>query len=374
MKVILTGGGTGGHIYPALALKKRIEEIYPTAEFLYIGTSRGLESKIVPDNQVPFKAIEVEGFKRKLNLSGILYNLNTVKLFLTSIGKAKKIVKEFSPDIVIGTGGYVCAPVCYAAAKAGFPTMIHEQNSVAGITNKFLARYVDKVAICFEEAANQFKGNESKVVYTGNPRAQEVAGIEWSPILKEFDLDPVKETVLIFGGSRGAQKINQAFIESFDLLEEQHYQVLYVTGEVHFEEISIKLKQKYPSVYPSDTVKVVPYIKEMPKVFAAVSLVVGRSGATTLAELTSLGMPSILIPSPNVTEDHQTKNALSLADKDAAVMIKESELTKKRFVEEISQLMSDSNKRKQMAVHSKEIGKQKASDELIAVINTIKKT
>lgn len=371
MKVLLTGGGTGGHIYPALALQKRIEERYPGTEFLYIGTERGLESRIVPDSGVPFKAIKVEGFKRKLNLSGIIYNLNTIKLFLTSIGKAKKIVNTFAPDVVIGTGGYVCAPVCYAAAKSKVPTIVHEQNSVAGITNKFLARYVDKIAVCFEEAANQFKGNENKVVYTGNPRAQEVAGIEKTSILEQFNLDPAKETVLIFGGSRGAQRINQRFIESYQQFANQHYQVLYVTGEVHHEAILNQLKEKYGETFEIMNIRVVPYIKKMPEVFASVSIVVGRSGATTLAELTSLGMPSILIPSPNVTEDHQTKNALSLVNHGAALMIRESELSAERFVKEIDQLMKDKAKRKEMAESSKKLGKQKASDELIEVINQI---
>lgn len=371
MKVLLTGGGTGGHIYPALALKKRIEERYPSSEFLYIGTERGLESKIVPENGVPFKMIKVEGFKRKLNLSGILYNLNTIRLFLSSINQSKKIIKEYAPDIVIGTGGYVCAPVCYAAAKAKIPTIIHEQNSVAGVTNKFLARFVDKIAICFEEAASQFKGNESKVVYTGNPRAQEVANIKKTPILEQFELDPNKETVLIFGGSRGAQQINQTFIDSFEKLSEQPYQVLYVTGEVHHKTILNQLEKNYGESVHKESIRIVPYIQEMPKVFAAVSIVVGRSGATTLAELTSLGLPSILIPSPNVTEDHQTKNALSLVHQGAALMIRESELSVEHFVEEINTLMKDEEKRKEMANNSKKLGKQKSSDELIEVINQI---
>ncbi|WP_208558845.1 undecaprenyldiphospho-muramoylpentapeptide beta-N-acetylglucosaminyltransferase [Marinilactibacillus kalidii] len=373
MKVLLTGGGTGGHIYPALALKKRIAERFPDAEFLYIGTDRGLESKIVPENDVPFKSIRVEGFKRKMNLSGILYNLNTIKLFIKSIRKAKKLVKQFNPDVVIGTGGYVCAPVCYTASKLNIPTIIHEQNSVAGITNKFLARYVDKIAVCFEEATEQFKGQEHKVVYTGNPRAQEVAALQPSDILKQFDLSSDKETVLIFGGSRGAQKINETFIDSYDALAHAPFQVLYVTGEVYHDEIVQKIADRYSIKNNHTSVKIVPYIHDMPKVFASVSLVVGRSGATTLAELTSLGMPSILIPSPNVTEDHQTRNALSLVNQEAALMIKESELTKEKFVETINQLMMDDIKRNEMAVHSKKMGKQQASDELIAVIRSISK-
>ncbi|MEC6747623.1 undecaprenyldiphospho-muramoylpentapeptide beta-N-acetylglucosaminyltransferase [Marinilactibacillus sp. XAAS-LB27] len=371
MKVLLTGGGTGGHIYPALALKKRIQEQYPDSEFLYIGTERGLESKIVPKNGVPFKAIKVEGFKRKLNPSGIAYNLNTIKLFLGSIRKARKLIRDFNPDVVIGTGGYVCAPVCYAASKQKIPTIIHEQNSVAGITNKFLARFVDKIAVCFEEARAQFKGQEHKVVFTGNPRAQEVALLKPDAILETFGLNSEKETVLIFGGSRGAQKINQTFMDSFEQLVNSPYQVLYVTGEIYYDEITQEINTRYKELSFQDSVKIVPYINDMPQVFASVSLVVGRSGATTLAELTSLGMPSILIPSPNVTEDHQTKNALSLVNKKAALMIRETELTAERFVKDMNTLMSDEQKRKDMAGNSKKMGKQRASDELIEVIQSI---
>lgn len=373
MKVLLTGGGTGGHIYPALALMRRLREVQPDTKFLYVGTERGLESKLVPDQNIPFKSVKIEGFKRKLNLDGIKYNINTVRLFLKGIKDSKKIIREFQPDVVLGTGGYVCAPVCYAAAKEGIPTIIHEQNSVAGITNKFLARYVDKIAICFDEAREQFSKQGEKIVFPGNPRAQEVAGIQSQGELEEYGLDPEKKTVLIFGGSRGAQQINDAFVASYADFVEKDYQILFATGEIHFEKIREELIGEYGPVLNPQNVSVVPYIENMPQVFAGVSLVVGRSGATTLAELTALGMPSVLIPSPNVTEDHQTKNAMSLVKKDAAFMITESELTKDKLLASIDELMQDEAKRTQMAERARENGKPFAADELIQVLlDTIK--
>lgn len=361
MKVLLSGGGTGGHIYPALALLRQIKKEDPTAEFLYVGTERGLESRIVPEAGVAFKAVKVEGFKRSLSWD----NVQTILLFIKAIKESKKIIQSFQPDVVIGTGGYVCAPVVYAAAKQHIPTIIHEQNSVAGVTNKFLARYTDKIAICFEEAKHAFSSYEEKVVYTGNPRAQEVAGIATSSVLAEYQLDPAIPTVLIFGGSRGAKPINQAFIGALSQLNEKHYQVLFATGEVHFEKIKSEIGDT------AKNISVVPYISNMPEVFANVSLVVSRSGATTLAELTALGLPSILIPSPYVTNDHQTRNAESLVKKGAAKMITEKELTPNTFVSAIDELMLNEANQAEMAVQAKEMGVPDAADRLIGLIKEL---
>lgn len=361
MKVLLTGGGTGGHIYPALALMRRLKSIDPTTEFLYVGTERGLESTIVPNAGVPFKAIKVEGFKRSLSLD----NVKTIQLFLQGIFKARKIVKEFAPDVVIGTGGYVCGPVMYAAAKLRIPTIIHEQNSVAGVTNKFLARYVDKIATCFEEARSEFNKYSSKVVYTGNPRAQEVAGIKPSGALKEYNLKPGVPTVLIFGGSRGAKAINTSFIEAIPAFSKKDYQVLFASGEVHYNTILEQVGEV------TENISIVPYIPNMPEIFANVSVVVSRSGATTLAEVTALGLPSILIPSPIVTNDHQTSNANSLVKHNAAKMIAEKDLTTETFIQTIDELMNDPEKRKEMSQQAEKIGVPDASDRLIQVINDI---
>ncbi|MFC6348488.1 undecaprenyldiphospho-muramoylpentapeptide beta-N-acetylglucosaminyltransferase [Vagococcus carniphilus] len=359
MKVLVSGGGTGGHIYPAVSLVKYIQKKHPDAEFLFVGTKKGLESKIVPDQGIPFETIEIQGFKRSLSPS----NFKTVYLFLKSITDAKKIIKKFQPDIVIGTGGYVCGSVVYAANKLKIPTIIHEQNSVAGVTNKFLSRYVDKIGICFSDVAKDFPSQ--KVVMVGNPRAQEIAGIGKSDVLKEYELNPEIPTVLIFGGSRGAMAINNAVLESLPILVDKKYQVLYASGDIYFEEVDKKWQTLSED---NQNIKVVPYIKNMEHVLRNVDVVVGRAGATSLAEITSLGLPSILIPSPNVTNDHQTKNAQSLVNKNAALMVRNADLNKETLVSAIDELMMDTEKKESMAKASKAEGIQDATDRLYRLI------
>lgn len=360
MKVLLSGGGTGGHIYPALALIDYIKEQHPETEFLYVGTKKGLESKIVPDKDIPFETIEIQGFRRTLSMD----NVKTVTLFIKGIKESKKIIKEFKPDIVIGTGGYVCAPIVYAAHKLKIPTLIHEQNSVAGMTNKFLSRYVDKIGICFPDVATDFP--KEKVVLVGNPRAQEVANVGKSDVLMEYGLEPSKKTVVIFGGSRGALTINNGMKEALPLFEKEGYQTLYASGNLYYDEVS-QLAENMTCSH----VKVVPYIKNMEHVLANVDLVVGRAGATSLAEITALGLPSILIPSPNVTNDHQTKNANSLVQVNAAKMIRDSELTGAVLVKEVNGIMNNNDVRQEMAKASKEQGIPDASQRIYQLIESL---
>jgi UDP-N-acetylglucosamine--N-acetylmuramyl-(pentapeptide) pyrophosphoryl-undecaprenol N-acetylglucosamine transferase len=362
MKILVTGGGTGGHIYPALAFVNYVKAQEPQTEFLYVGTEKGLESKIVPDYNLPFQTIEIQGFKRSLSLQ----NFKTVYLFLASIRKAKKIIREFKPDIVIGTGGYVSGAVVYAAHQLKIPTIVHEQNSIPGITNKFLSRYANKVAICFSDVAQYFP--KEKVVLTGNPRAQEVATAQTSDILSEFQLDPQQPTVVIFGGSRGALKINQAFIEAFPLFCEKPYQVLYASGERYYQELqkTLKLSQKQLT-----NISIQPYIKKMVDVMANSNLMVGRAGATSIAEFTALGLPAILIPSPYVTNDHQTKNAQSLVKAGAVEMISDQELTGQRLVAAVDAIMLDPEKRQRMATSSKHEGISDASKRLYDVVKDL---
>ena len=365
MRVILTGGGTGGHIYPALALYRIWKERYPETDFLYIGTENGLESALVPHQNIPFKSIEIQGFRRSLSLK----NVQTVYKFLSSVRKSKQIIREFNPDVILGTGGFVCGPVVYSATQLGIPSIVHEQNSIPGLTNRFLARYVDRIATCFEDTIQYFPKQEKKVVLTGNPRAQEVASLEKKPVLEDYGLDSTKDTVLIFGGSRGAYKINQMTVAAFDSLSQQDYQVLFATGESYYkEEVEKKDLQ-----LNTDTFKTVPYISNMPEVFTNVSMVVARSGATSLAEITALGLPSVLIPSPNVTNDHQTKNANSLVKKGAAKLLSESELTVKQLVHDIDTMMSNTEVRQKMSAASLDMGIQNAGDLLMDEMLAIRK-
>ncbi|EOH93450.1 undecaprenyldiphospho-muramoylpentapeptide beta-N-acetylglucosaminyltransferase [Enterococcus haemoperoxidus ATCC BAA-382] len=362
MKILITGGGTGGHIYPALALVNHVKQVEPNTEFMYVGSQAGLESQIVPKYNIPFKTIKIQGFRRSLSPQ----NIKTVYLFLSSIGKAKKIIRDFQPDIVIGTGGYVSGSVVYAAKQLKIPTIIHEQNSIPGMTNKFLSRYVTKVAICFPDVAEYFP--KEKVVLTGNPRAQEVVTIEKTNVLSEYGLDPKKKTVVIFGGSRGALKINQAFIEAFPLFEEREYQVLYASGERYYKELqeTLNLSEKKLT-----NISIQPYIDKMAEVLAAADLMVGRAGATSIAEFTALGLPAILIPSPYVTNDHQTKNAQSLVRSGAVEMITDQELTGPKLVTEIDGVLLDDTRHQSMAEASKKEGIPDAAERLYKVVKEI---
>ncbi len=367
MRVLLTGGGTGGHIYPALAVARRLKEMDANVSLLYVGTERGLESRIVPSEGIPFKAIEIEGFKRSFNLEGLKYNLKSVGLFLKSIQESKKIIEEFKPDVVLGTGGYVSAPICYAAAKAGIATVVHEQNSFLGLTNKFLIRSIDALAISFDDILTQVDGYEEKVVFTGNPRAQEVASAEMPMVDSVYGLDVTKDILLIFGGSRGAARINQSVVDAYLTLLSRNYQVIFVTGENQYDEIKEKLDAiTLLKRNPQFVVK--PYINDMIEVLRHTSAIVSRSGATTIAEITVLGIPSILIPSPNVTDDHQTKNAMSLVKHNAAILLNEEALSGETLAAEVDALMSNPSARKAMSERASQLGEPYATDQLIKVM------
>ncbi|MRX70807.1 undecaprenyldiphospho-muramoylpentapeptide beta-N-acetylglucosaminyltransferase [Bacillus lacus] len=354
MKVVVSGGGTGGHIYPALALINEMKKEDQEAEFLYIGTEKGLEKKIVGREGIPFQSIEITGFKRSISFE----NARTIFRFLKGVNESKKMLKEYKPDVVIGTGGYVCGPVVYAASKLKIPTIIHEQNSIPGLTNKFLARYVDKVAVCFEEAKSFFPSE--KTVLTGNPRASEVIGVDGSKGKASAGLHPQKNTVLIFGGSRGAKAINDAVLAMLNNLGKREYQVLYITGEVHYETVMNKAKK---AGIP-DNVHIKPFIHNMPEVLAGVELIVSRAGATSLAEITALGLPSILVPSPHVTANHQEKNARALSDHGAAVLLLESELNNDNLLKKIDDILLNQEELQHMQQASRKLGMPDAARRL----------
>jgi UDP-N-acetylglucosamine--N-acetylmuramyl-(pentapeptide) pyrophosphoryl-undecaprenol N-acetylglucosamine transferase len=361
MKIVISGGGTGGHIYPALALIREIQKETDAAEFLYIGTNNGLESKLVPRENIPFKSIHITGFKRKLSFE----NVKTIYRFLKGVSDSKKILKEFKADVVIGTGGYVCGPVVYAGAKLKIPTIVHEQNSVPGLTNKFLSRYVNKIAVCFEEAEDYFPKN--KVVFTGNPRATEVIGKDGIKGRLSVGLSTTGPSVLIFGGSRGARPINEAVVKSLSDFSKKPYQVLYVTGDVHFEAV---VKEAELVGSPQNVI-IKPFIHNMPEVLAGIDLVVSRAGATTLAELTSLGIPSILVPSPYVTNNHQEKNARALSDHGAAELLLERDLNSNSLVKYIDMILLDKEKLTAMKTKAKKMGVPDSAKRLFAVIKQL---
>ncbi|WP_025028063.1 undecaprenyldiphospho-muramoylpentapeptide beta-N-acetylglucosaminyltransferase [Caldalkalibacillus mannanilyticus] len=363
MRVLISGGGTGGHIYPALSIIKEIKQQEPDSVFLYVGSSKGLEADIVPRENIPFQSIEVSGFRRKLSLD----NLKTIYRFIKSVRESKKMIRDFKPNIVIGTGGYVCGPVVFAAARLGIPTLIHEQNVIPGLTNKFLSRFSSAIAVSFEGSASFF--NHSTIEITGNPRATEVAQASRKEGRASLNLPLTKKIILIVGGSRGAKAINLAFLEMINQLpklKDCHF--VYVTGDVHYNEIREQVEKKGASI---EQVTLKPFVYNMPDVLAATDLIVNRAGASFLAEITSLGIPSILIPSPYVTNNHQEKNARWLEEKGAAKVILEKELNGDILYQSIAQLMQDENELKKMSTASRQVGYPEAAHHIYQLMKKI---
>lgn len=362
MRVIFSGGGTGGHIYPILALIKRMQERDLIDDVLFVGSKRGQETKLVPKAGIKFKSLNVQGFSKK-NLTS---NFTTLKLFVNATKDAKKIIEEFKPDIVVGTGGYVSAAIVYQAAKMKIPTLIHEQNSVVGVANKFLAHFVDRITYVFDDAADQFS-EKKKLVKTGNPRSQEIFENKNRTSLSKFDLKENVDTAMIFGGSGGAKKINDIAVESIDELNKRPYQILFVTGQNYYNDVKTALAHHQIN----ENIKIVPYVSDMPSLLPNIGTVVSRSGATTLAEITALGVPAILIPSPNVTHNHQEKNANDLAQKGAATVLYENDLNVNNFVCSIDHILLDHDSAEKMSLASKKLAVTDASDQIIQVMENI---
>lgn len=365
MRVVLSGGGTGGHIYPALAVAAQCAAEDSASEFLYIGGQRGLESSIVPKSGLPFRAIDITGFRRKLSVD----NVKTVMRFLKGVRSSKQMLKEFKPDVVVGTGGYVCGPVVYAAAKLGIPTVIHEQNAVPGLTNKFLSKYVSTVAVSFEGSESAFSG-AGRVIYTGNPRATVVHTADKRMGYKSLGLPDDSRIVLVVGGSRGAKAINETMVEmASELPKLGHLSFVYVTGESYYDSTREAIAGKLGQL--PGNLKVLPYVHNMPEVLAATSLIVNRAGASFLAEITSLGLPSILIPSPNVTNNHQEKNARMLEKAGAASVILEPELSGQRLFRSIQDIMQSRERHAGMSAASKGLGKPDSAQRLVAELQRL---
>lgn len=366
MRVIFTGGGTGGHIYPIMAIIERLKErgICTDDEILFVGTHRGLESKIVPAAGVNFETINIQGFNRKHPLK----NFETIRLFLKATKRAREILTNFKPDVVLGTGGYVSGALVYEAARMHIPTMIHESNSVVGLANKFLGHYVDRICYTFDDAAKQFS-EKKKLVKTGNPRSQQVLALNNHPIdlEKEWQLSSNMPTVLVFGGSRGALAINRIMLKSLMQLKKKPYQVIWATGTYYFDAV----KKKIANVDIGKNIKILPYIQNMPALLPQMTCVVSRSGATSIAEFTALGVPVILIPSPNVTHNHQMKNAMDLEKAGAALVIPENDLNPNNFVSSIDHILLDEQYAEKMSKASKSLGVPDASDQVIKVMQEI---
>ncbi|WP_018132745.1 undecaprenyldiphospho-muramoylpentapeptide beta-N-acetylglucosaminyltransferase [Effusibacillus pohliae] len=353
MKIVVSGGGTGGHIYPALAIARYLAE-KEQAEILYIGTERGLESDIVPRSGFAFRTIEVSGLKRSLSL-------DTIKTFVR-LGKgllqARRLLQEFQPDVAIGCGGYVVAPVIFTAKLLGIPTYIHEMDVLPGLTNRSLSRFADRIGVSFEGAVRHFSHVRQKVVVAGNPRASEVVRVTPEQVRKrkqELGLDPAKKTVVIVSGSRGAEPINDATVRMLDsVVQQRQFQLVYITGKIHYDKVAAQLQAK--GYGPRTGIFLKPFVYDMPPLLAGADLLVSRAGATTIAEATALGIPGIYIPSPYVTNNHQEHNARWLADAGAGMMIRESDLTPELLYHTISSLIESPSKLQAMKERSRALG------------------
>lgn len=356
MRVIISAGGTGGHIYPALAIIDKIKEKEPNSEFLYIGTHNRMENDIVPKHGIPFKTIEIYGFYR----TKIWKNFKTVSAFIKSYKKCKKMIKEFKPDVVVGVGGYVTAPVIYAAYKLGIKTFIHEQNSIPGKCNSLLSKYATKIGISFKSSAKYFPSE--KTVFTGNPCSENA--VKTIPSDKtEFGLSKDKKLVLCVMGSLGSEKINDFFIKSLSLFNGKKYEILYVTGKGSYDKV---MERKFPS-----NVKIVPYIDNLPRIMKKADIMVSRAGASALSEIIALKIPSILIPSPYVPDNHQYKNAIDLVNKKAAVLLEEKDLSGDILVRKIDELISDEVKLNKMKNNLTEFGVLNSSTKIYDVLRGI---
>lgn len=346
MKVIMTGGGTGGHIYPAIAIADEIKRRFPDAEILFVGAKRGLEKTLVPDNGYPIKLIPVQGFNRKKPLK----NIEVLRDLRQGNKLSKKILADFKPDVVIGTGGYASAPVVKMAQKMKIPTYIHEQNAFPGVTNKMLEGHVEKVFLGFEEGSAYFKHPE-KHVTAGNPVRKSFYELDKKQARIDLGFDEKDFVLLAFGGSQGAGRINQAMlsvIETFQNTEDM--KICLATGRYYYDAVCSELAEK--KIETGSNIKVMEYISDMNRYLAAADLVISRSGAITVAEVTVCGKPAIFIPSPHVTGNHQYFNARAVAEKGGAVVIEEKDLDHKALAERILQMKNDPEILRDMAVKS----------------------
>ncbi|HHV64758.1 MAG TPA: undecaprenyldiphospho-muramoylpentapeptide beta-N-acetylglucosaminyltransferase [Peptococcaceae bacterium] len=362
MRVIVSGGGTGGHIYPAMAIAKGLQERFPDCQVLYVGTKEGMEAKLVPENGLDFQGISGRGLPRKLSIE----IMKAAGTNLKALWETKKILKEFKPDLVVGTGGYVSGPVVLTAALFGFPTLLHEQNAFPGKTNKMLARVVKKVMVTFPESAKYFS-SEQKIEVVGLPVRPEIGKLDRKESAKVLELETGKTTLLITGGSRGALSINKAVIYLLTKLKEYpDIQLIWATGSATYKAIIEELESQ-GITWRQKNWKIVEYLTNMPEALALADLCLCRAGATTLAELSAAGKAGILVPYPYAAENHQEYNARVFEEKGAAQVILDRELTGPLLWQKVEKLIFNRFKLEEMGRRSAEVFKPGALDRILNI-------
>ena len=366
LKFILSGGGTGGHIYPAVAIANELKSRFPNAEFLFVGANDKMEMQKVPQAGYKIEGLWIAGLQRKLTLQNAMFPFKLID----SLWKSRKIIKKFKPDVVIGTGGFASGPLLQMANMLNIPTVIQEQNSYPGITNKLLSKKANTICVAYENLERFF--SKEKMILTGNPVRQDLIDIESkrAEAIQYFNLDTSKKTVLVLGGSLGARRVNQLIEKELNNFLSQNVQVIWQCGKLYFEEY-----KKYNSdkliTDNAQLITVLAFIDRMDLVYAAADIVISRAGASSVSELCIVGKPVIFIPSPNVAEDHQTKNAQSIVDKKGAIMLKESDL-EEQFSLVFEALVKGQGKQDQLSTNIKQLALPNATkkivDEIVSLI------
>lgn len=357
IRILLSGGGTGGHIYPAIAIANELKKRYPNAEFLFVGAQDKMEMEKVPQAGYEIKGLWISGIQRSLTAK----NLSFPFKLISSIVKARKIIKQFRPNVVVGTGGFASGPTLYVAAQKKIPTLIQEQNSFPGITNKLLSKKVDKICVAYDGLERFFPKN--KLIKTGNPVRQDLQDVASNRknALEVFELDTKKKTVLVLGGSLGARAVNRLIAENVDWLMQQGVQLIWQTGKLYYEE--------YKHHSEKDGVQTHAFLSNMNEAYAVADFIISRAGASSISELCLVAKPTIFIPSPNVAEDHQTKNALAVVEQNGAVLLEEKNLSVFQTI--MKEILENEKQQKDLAKNMKALALPKATETIVDEIEKL---
>ncbi|MEN7548871.1 undecaprenyldiphospho-muramoylpentapeptide beta-N-acetylglucosaminyltransferase [Rapidithrix thailandica] len=363
IRIIISGGGTGGHVYPAIAIADALKSIDESIEILFVGAEGKMEMEKVPQAGYRIIGLWVSGLQRKLTVKNLMFPFK----LLHSLWKARRIVKEFKPQAVVGVGGYASGPVLKAANAKQIPTVLQEQNGYAGLTNKLLAQKAQRVCVAYPNMEKYFP--ENKIRFTGNPVRNDIMQLEGlrEKAFEYFRLDPQKKTLLVFGGSLGAKTINDSLLQAIEVLLKKGYQIVWQTGKFYYNQLQVALEGK-----KGNGLWLGAFIDRMDYAYAVADLVVCRAGALSISELCLAAKATVLIPSPNVAEDHQTKNAMALVNEKAAIMVKDSE-AREQFTEVVLDLLHDDEKREDLSKNICKLGKPNAAKDIAEeVLNLVK--
>ena len=354
LKVIISGGGTGGHIYPAIAIANALQKINPDIEILFVGAENRMEMQKIPEAGFKIVGLPITGIQRRLTLK----NLSFPYKLWTSIRKAKKILKEFQPQVVVGVGGFASGPMLYAATQKGIPTLIQEQNGYAGLANKWLADKVQKICVAYENMERYFP--KEKLIIAGNPVRTDILNVDQKrqQAMTFYRLDQTRPVILVIGGSLGARTINESLLKNLGLFKEKGVQLIWQTGKFYYQDI----QQQLESVDQQD-IRLYEFIKEMSLAYAAADVVISRAGALSIAELCLAGKPSVLVPSPNVAEDHQTKNAMALVTQDAAVLVEDKD-SADQLVQRAIELVQNETKKQELTNNISGLARPNAASDI----------